>query len=562
MDHAPQVTAERPPVRRPEGVAVAEIGLVGLLSVLPLLWRIAVGAGRIPAGDAWAYERIASVFHDQREIVLVGWNDITLLGMLPVTELWTSVVGFGTLQLNALGALAGFVTLLAVRQILIQVGVRRRWLPLLVFGVFSGFLGTTGTYLSDLFSVAGPMWACAVALWLLGRRDAVSPRTIVVASIAAGVLVACGFTVRQHAAAAAVALALLLWRARSRLRGAWLVFGITFAALSVPFYVWRMGLEDGGSTSLAIPTRGLVEGVFDTWFALGLLALPLVVLLPARRSSPWWVRVGVVLPVLGIAAGVVLDSIGVFEAWNSVAADIAHAGNPFSLAFSVILVIAAAISWLRATTLEAPTHLLGRELVLATGVLVTLEVAAMLLAGTYYSRYSLLSGALVVVVLAMLVEQAERDAPQRQPGASRPQRLAPALAVVAVLAAQGFWTLDAGSAPARTIEDIAELAGCAGIPPTAIDGGFVWNGMHYDGVVNTAMDGTVSDDGLPPTTDHLLYDTMVRSAVVTTGRPDPEFESQAVGPFVARGLIPWNESELWLVVAPDRVGDVLACREG
>jgi len=140
-----------------------EFGLIVVASLAPFFWRVLVGAGDLPAGDAWAYERIFATYHSTGQVRLVGWNDITLVGVLPVTSLWVAIVGFGHHQLHLLGSVMCAVAMLGVQSLLVTFNVTRRLPALLLFAGFTGFVGIAGTYLSDTFAIAGAVWAVALA---------------------------------------------------------------------------------------------------------------------------------------------------------------------------------------------------------------------------------------------------------------------------------------------------------------------------------------------------------------------------------------------------------------
>jgi hypothetical protein len=542
-------TTEQP--RRLDRATVAETALIVALALAPFVWRVGAGVGDAPAGDAWAYERIAATFHDTGTISLVDWNDITLIGMLPVTELWVRLVGFGTWQLNVLGSLMGILSLLALRHLLVTLGIRDRWVALLVFGTFSGFLSVTGTYLTDLFSFAGALWSIALAARLLSWAPPVSRSTVVTLAMGSAMAALYGFSVRDHAAAAAAGVALMLWRSRLRVRGAWLVFASTFGLLAAPLYLWRSGLEHGGESVRAIQPRGATEGLLDLWFTLGLLALPLLMLLPAavQRRRPW-VSAAFVSPLVAVAVGAALARAGVVEAYGATLADLVT-GPWFLSALWGLVILGVAWAWWRTSLLDMPRHPLTRELFLVAGVAVVLEAAAVVLAGLHFSRYSLLSGALVVAVLARLIGEHPTD--------ERHDRLVPALVVVAAIAAHGLWQLDSSSADLNAVFEAAKVTECAGIPATRVDGGFVWNGMHYEGIADSTMSGDPPRDGLPPTEQQLIFPEMERSAVITPDEPRDIYAERSIGPVRATGLLPWNASSAWIVVQPDLVGELRRC---
>ncbi len=199
--------------------------MIAVLSLAPFLWRLLAGAGDLPAGDAWAYERIFDTYHATGHIRLVGWNDITLVGMIPVTSLWVA-----------------------------------------------------GTYLSDTFAIAGAVWAVALACRVAHPRGSELPGWATVAAVIGAALAASfGFLVRQQMFVAAVAAGWLLLgagrgRALSRDRTMrFALFASVFLAVSIPIYLWRSGLEHGGQIEFSLHLRGMVAGAEALFIAQGLL---------------------------------------------------------------------------------------------------------------------------------------------------------------------------------------------------------------------------------------------------------------------------------------------------
>lgn len=214
--------------------------MIALLSLAPYLWRKAVGADHIPAADSWAYEKIFESFHFDRTIRLVDWNDINLLGILPVAEAWTTSSASGVLnQPHLLGSFMSAVALLGFRSVLRSLHVPHRIAALILVGTYSGFVGIAGTFQSDAFAVSGAIWAVAFAVKLWARAQAPTelherderrrpcardPAHGAGARGAAAFAAFYGFSVRQQAGISAAVALLVLWACRSRHPLAWKVF--------------------------------------------------------------------------------------------------------------------------------------------------------------------------------------------------------------------------------------------------------------------------------------------------------------------------------------------------
>lgn len=539
-----------PPAGR--SVATVELAVIALLSLAPYLWRKAVGADHIPAADSWAYEKIFESFHFDRTIRLVDWNDINLLGILPVAEAWTAIFGFGRDQLHLLGSFMAAVALLGFRSILCTLHVPRRLAALILIGTYSGFVGVAGTFQSDAFAVSGAIWAVAITLKLWARaqepplldehttsaggRGLAILRSEPVLAGAAACAAFYGFSVRQQAGTSAAVGLLVLWACRSRYPIAWKVFAITFVTLAAPFTLWRNGMENGGAVEIGFHPRSiLAAGQWNT-VSLGLLIALGVAWLatrPAlRRGSVVWC---IALAVGLLAAGHITrqrapQERGVMtELWR-------HFGE-WQSALPLLLVFAFAAwgtVWVAqrwwAERRTPPTVSASALLARLFAICVAGELLVAM-TSTYFSRYSLFSGMIALAWIFL------------NPVTVR----AATVAVTALVAGLSYWELDqtvmANDATARA----GRIVACLGFQPAALDAGFFWNGMHYDGIASS-RDRVHVDDGLPNTIDQYYFPEMVRSAVLLSDRPEPSAATTVIGPIHSGALLPWNEHDYWLVV--------------
>ena len=546
-------------------VATVELAAIAVLSLAPYLWRKAVGADNIPAADSWAYEKIFESFHFDRTIRLVDWNDINLLGILPVAEAWTQIFGFGRDQLHVLGSFMSAVALLGFRSVLQTLRVPRRLAALVLIGTYSGFVGVTGTFQSDAFAVSGAIWAVAFALKLWARaqtpaaphdhatsaggRGLAVLRTVPVLAGAAAFAAFYGFSVRQQAGISAAVALLVLWSCRSRYPSAWKVFAITFVTLAAPFTLWRNGMENGGAVEIGLHPRSiLAAGQWNT-VSLGLLIALAVLWLttrPALRGRPlvWCVVLSAGL----LAAGHITRQRApqerglMTEMWR-------HFGVwPSALPLLVVFAFAVwgctwvATNWSaerRSPPAISASALLAR--CFAICVAGELLVAA---TSTYFSRYSLFSGmiALAWILLNPVTVHAATAA------------------LTALVAGLSYWELDQTVMANDATAHAGRVVACLGFQPAALDAGFFWNGMHYDGIASSR--GTEpADDGLPHTIDQYYFPEMERSAVLLPERPEPSAVATLIGPIHSGALLPWNEHDYWLVVRTTDIapGDVERC---
>lgn len=502
-------------------------------------------AGDLPAGDAWAYERIFDTFHSTGHIRLVGWNDITLLPMIPVTSLWVAIVGYGQNQIHLLGSMMCAVALLGFRSMLATFGVARRLPALLLFGGFSGFVGIAGTYLSDPFAIAGAVWAVALACRVAYPRDGALPRWAMVVGVTGAALAASfGFLVRQQMAVAALAAGWLLLGRRPISRDGKVqaaLFTLVFVAVSAPLYLWRSGMEHGGQITFELRLRGIASGAEAIFIAQGLLLF--AALLWVDGLHPITKR-GVAI----ITAVTLVEFAALAGSWSQVspAHGLVHGiQEQYGLdggAIALIAILAAATTgwvWTLRACLEwrdGGVHLtdqspLRHPLAAVATLAMASEATVIVVTGAYWTRYSLVTLAVTVVVLM-----------------TRPllRSVAAAAISIAVLLAS-YWELDHSLTPTDAIKEAADISSCLGIPPHHLDATFSWNGKHYTGIASVAR-GDLEPDGLPPTDDRATFPAMQRDAVLTRTNPGTNDAWLLVGPISSSGLIPSTQQDWWLAV--------------
>ncbi|QGG95991.1 hypothetical protein [Actinomarinicola tropica] len=538
-----------------QGRTLVEVGAAAALALVPFLWRVAAGTRRLPNDDTWAYERILDTFVATGRIELIDWNDITLLGMLPLARVWTAIVGDGTLQIHLLGSVMGFVVLMALRDLLRTLASRHVLLVMCSVGAFSGFVVTTGTFMSDLFALAGSMVALAAAARLAARPHAASSTALHLAvAIAAS---AFAFSVRQQAAVAIGVSGLLLLVARSRARWSWLIMGVGFAAIAGPFYLWRAGLEHGGGVIVLFNSRLILA----SWVLMGLgLCLGLLPMALRRggtelRGSLTARLVVSVLVAIAAAAGSPTDLVNDYLSIMRWLAELGVVGRVVAavvLANVVLTVLFGAAA--RRIDVRDPLQL---GLALGAAVALLADVVVIFLSSDFYSRYSLFTLSLLLALWSCST---------RAPSTSRPdlrRRQALAWGALAVTGLAALWTLDRAQTPVRVREELADVAACLGVPAEELDAGLVWMGMHTDGIaVSRFRDQPLIEDGLPPTQHHRVFPDVERRAVVLEDEPPPSDAYTVVGPYERSGLLPGNGAMGWLVVRGDVTEDADACIRG
>ncbi len=519
--------------------------MIVVLSLAPFFWRILVGAGDLPAGDAWAYERIFDTYHSTGHVHLVGWNDITLVGVLPVTSLWVALVGYGHHQMHLLGSVMCVVALLGFRSLLVTFNVSRRLPALLLFAGFSGFVGIAGTYLSDTFAIAGSVWAVALACRVAYPRERewrqwANVLAVVVAALAASF----GFLVRQQMFVAAVAAGWLLLAPRPLARDRFkrtALFALVFVAVSTPIYLWRSGLEHGGQIEFDLHLRGLVSGAEALFVAQGLLFF--AALLWVRGLHPVSKRGATIIALVAIGEFAALAAgwsqvvpahplvFGIQEQYGLDRGAVALIAILGAATTGWVWVVRACVGWREGRvhlTTESPLrHPLAAVVLLAIAIEATVVIAT----GAYWTRYSLFMAFATIVVLL-----------------ARPlQKSALAAVITGALLLASYWELDHSLTPTEAIKEAADITSCLGISPERLDATFSWDGKYYTGIASVYR-GNLVPDGLPLTHDWSTFPAMERDAVLTRAYPGLDDTWVVIGPIDSSGLIPTTHQDWWLTV--------------
>ena len=563
------VTVRVPSMTRRRDGLPRDLLLCFVLAIVPLLWRAIVGEAVRPNDDSWAYERILRTFITTNSIELIDWNDITLVGVLPIGRLWSELFGFGTVQLRLLGSVMAFLALVGLRSILVQLGAGHIPLAIACMGVASGFMTTTGTFMADNFALAPSLWAVSVTLTAIGcARAGQHWRSLMYCGLGA-MLAFSAFSVRQQAVSAAVVVVVLLLRYRTALLHGWAVFVAIYALVAGGFYIWRSSLEYGGGVNVAINSRLIVTGGVVMVATLMFTVTPLLLwgFSYERFRRYRSLRLAAVVCSIGIIGVAPLR--GRVDDYSSV---LRHASeHPISVWFVVALAASVAVSSavLLASALGASGGVTGADSDSALGAIVagfvatlSLDLVSLLLSSTYYSRYSLFSTALLLAALALAL----RMSPSTQAEPAEPLRRAVGWGGLGILAVANLWAFDASIAPARALEEAAELAQCAGIPPEEVDAGIPWMGSYATGnSVSQFRTARSIVDGLPATEQRQIFPDAVRNAVVLDADPvdaaNIAGEVVAVGPFVSTGILPGTSAQRWMFVREQDVDAIKRCVE-
>lgn len=534
-----------------------EILVCAALAVAPFLWRLASGTRGLANDDTWAYQRIFANLVETGSLDLIDWNDISLVGMFPITRAWVAIVGDRPELLHLLGSVMAFVGLLALRSVMRTLAPAATLAAVVAYGLFAGFVFTSGTYMGDQFAVAGVLVTFALVIHLVVRE---TPPAIAALLLCCAVIAsAFAFSVRQQTVVGIALCVLILFLGPDRRRWDWLVLGLGFAAFAGPFYLWRWSLDDPGSTELTFNADQLGSGLVLTVVALSLSIAPYLVHRDGIRVLTRWPIARVVGSVVAAAAVAATEPSGVLYDFMRRAGD----GG------LVVRVVAGLLCWNAVVTVAA--GLWGRRprpgdrlaLVLAVVAVLSLiaDLAIIVLSSAYYPRYSMVTLAIWLVALAISVlgGRVENERLVPTDAATEPGR-GIAWALFAVVGIWVYWALDTEQVHLRIVLDVAEVTSCAGIPDAELDGGIVWVGQHTSEPAHAKFwEITAVDDGLPATQQQQLFAGQERRAVVTTAVPEPRDGTTIVGPFVGGGMLPGSEAERWLVVRDVDAEEVAKC---
>ena len=564
--------------RRLRPDTIVELVLIVVAAALPLLWRWQTGSLRLPAGDAWAYERIVQVFNSTGVLRGVGWNDITLVGVLVPAIPWLKVFGFGRLQLATLTCGFAVLALLAVRSMLstIAAPARSRLLALASVAFFAGVVGTSGTFLVDLYAFAGAAWALAFTVKLLAATstpfvaaDTERPTMhwvgrygpemgMVGASLFA-------FSVRQQTAAIPFALLAYLLRTnypRRRL----VALAAAFVVPAAIFYEWRSRLNGGGRIFYQLGLRAAAAGLFSMAIFLGVSVAPIAIATQRWRKISANSRLRAFTLALGAAmfmAALIpkthntvghIRLISTIDGWDAVLRVPTFALICATAALgigSVLQAIGAELwtsglarrPWRTAAQPSLPS--LPSLLAWVGTVAVVAEMAVVTLSAWYDPRYSLVS---MTCFAGLLLH-----------GPTVVWRRGVGVITLAFVTLASLVNLDHASVTVRAQFDAAAQLVCLGVPANHVDGGFIWNGLVL-GQADPRGPNKHPDDGFPENIDIQWYPTMRRDAFVSLDRPEPS-EGLAVQPaVVVHGLLPGTRVTAYGVARASAVTAPDGCR--
>ena len=295
--------------RRLERVVAASFAV----AVVGLSWILAAigGVVGVPRTGAWAYELIALDLHRTGHIHLVGYGQMTLVGLAAWAQPWLWVFGqhrwVVELSASALLAAGLYATQRLARVLLPFAG---SMFVVACVAAYPGVLRDASSFMTDGPALGLHVLVLLAGVGLIRASTARSSGWQFVWLVVVGLLGLFAFSVRELTIAApAAVLAMAVFSGQRLLRRRAVVAGAVLLVVCAGLWTWRHQLPGGqpydGPPGGIVLTRKLLGGVL----AVGLGLAP-VIALTWRR---WWPvrnrigrRVGLALGVLVVAAPAVI----------------------------------------------------------------------------------------------------------------------------------------------------------------------------------------------------------------------------------------------------------------
>ena len=258
-------------------------GFAIAFGVVALSWAMAAigGAAGIPRTDDWAFGRVAFDWARTGHVRLVGWGQMSLIGLVAWAQPWIHVLGAHQWVVDLAGAVLVAVGLVAAHRLARTVlSEREATIAVLCVVACPGFIRDATTFMTD-----GPALAlstvCLLAGVRAGRADGRTRSRWLLVALGFGFW---AFTVRELAIAApAAVLTVELFGVRAS-RRAVLASGAAFGGACAAFYAWRHGLPGQQPYWGFPPLFVVIELIVNAVFSLALGVAPAL----AITSPRWW----------------------------------------------------------------------------------------------------------------------------------------------------------------------------------------------------------------------------------------------------------------------------------
>jgi hypothetical protein len=263
--------------------AVGRSGVVLAVVAVALSWVMAAagGAAGIPRTDDWAFGRVAFGWARTGHLRLVGWGQMSLVGLVAWAQPWIRVFGAQQWVLDLAGGVLVVAGLVAAHQLARAVlDDASATVAVLCVMVCPGFLRDATSFMTD-----GPALALSTLCLLAGVRvNSSSGRRRTGWLVATLVIGFCAFTVRELAIAAPAAVLAAAFFARRDDRKNIVVGGACLAIACIAFLMWRHGLPGQQPYWGVPPLFVVVELVVNGVFSLALGIAPALAITAPR----WW----------------------------------------------------------------------------------------------------------------------------------------------------------------------------------------------------------------------------------------------------------------------------------
>ena len=450
-----------------------------------------VDAFALPRGDDWAYRKIALDFARAHHFHLAGWNDVTLLGQIVAAQPFLALFGKTNATLSGFGVVAAFSAVALTYALAHELLVCAR--ALLVIGilvVFPSFALLSTSFMTDTCAFGAEMGCLFLGLKAIRSKKGLA---LLLSAVAVGFF---GFTVREFAVAAPVAVLAAYGLRRFPPAPSVIAVAGAFALGAGAFYVWRQSLQSPVH-QVALEQPGNAMSVLgQAFFTLGLGCLPVTAVMATRlrpRRGQMWV--GLLAAATAAAVGLALqkqshlllgatitrtgadwegllagkqETLFPAPVWSIIVAVALGSGCLLAYALTIVGTSGALSAWSQDN---------GRRLLLLFGLAQTgLLVLRAATGGGIEDRYV---WPLLVVLLVLLLD----FLPESRSHQVRVNRLA-LVGPVAFLAVLSAVTLVDSYSFAAARWHLAQSAVSGGARPDEVDAGFEWVGTYYAGTAN------------------------------------------------------------------------------
>ena len=476
--------------------------ICGVVVLLPALVSLAAGSFSLPQNDDWSYRRTAEHFAQTGHVVLTGWGVMTLIGQIlwswPFLRLFGDhgwVFGISTAVLAVIGISCAYYV---ARRLL-----EPSWAAaaVLLVAAVPGFAWSTSTFMTDVPAFAAETACLALGAAALSQQG--SPRwSLLGGAMAVGFF---GFSIREFALAAPIAVLLCAGASDSNRRRWYVAAGFVGLAVCFVLYWWSTRLPGSIHQTITGPSGASIVGAAHEYYTLAFMVSP-VVALAAWRRMEWRLSRATLTAfgafVLGAAIAVqshVLILGNYLQPLGFVGAALLPGARPtvlpaplWDLLNLVGLVSGGLLAGIAVAVVDRRTFRRWRAWEWGTPICVVWVFGAVYATGVvlygsitseFYDRYLWP----LVFVLAVLLLHYNQPAPRRE-WPRVVDWIVVTLSTLLVLATTAL-TINADTYSAARWR-AGQIAVSHGVPAKSVDAGMEWVGAHATGVVNKSLHPT------------------------------------------------------------------------